>query len=245
MKFIKEKFKKIEDGKEIVKGAGFLLAAGWLCFRSPLWCAAGLVLLPFYLKYRKKEKQRKRQAVLQREFKDVMAILYSSTAAGGTLEKAFRDAADDMKASGGKYPVLLPEFERICFRLSRNIPMEDVLEDFAKRSGDEDISQFVRILSIAKKSGGSLSEIIRHTVDTMILRMEINDEIDTLLAGKKGELKVMMIVPPGILLYMNLCSAEYMTILYETLTGRCVMLAAVIVYSIAVLIGEKILDIQI
>ena len=205
----------------------------------------GLIFLPFYLKGREKEKQRRQQAALQREFKDVMAILYSSTAAGGTLEKAFKDAVGDMKASEGRYPLLLPEFERICVRLNRNMPMEDVLEDFAERSRDEDILQFVRVLVIARKSGGSLSEIIRHTVDTMTLRMEMNGEIDTLLAGKKGELKVMMIVPAGILLYMNVCSGDYMAALYNTLAGRCMMVAAVILYSIAVIIGRKILDIKI
>lgn len=230
--------------KEIIKGTILIMAIGWLCFRSLPWCGAGLVLLPLYLKYRKKTAKRMHQAALQREFKDAMAILYSSTAAGGTLEKAIRDTADDMAASGGKYPLLLPEFQRICVRLNRNVPMEEVLEDFAQRSGDEDIRQFVRILSIARKSGGSLAEIIRHTVDMMTMRMEMNEEIETLLAGKKGEFKVMMIVPAGILIYMNLCSTEYMTVLYETLTGRCVMLAAMAVYAIAVLLGKKILDIR-
>ena len=88
--------------------------------------------------------------------------------------------------------------------------LESVLEDFAVRSEDEDIAYFVRVLTVARKSGGSLSSIIRHTADTMNLRMEINSEIETILAGKRGEWRIMLIVPPGILCYMNMCSSEYM-----------------------------------
>ena len=35
--------------------------------------------------------------MLWHEFKDAAAMLYSSTAAGGTLEKALRDTCCDMK----------------------------------------------------------------------------------------------------------------------------------------------------
>ena len=126
--------------------------------------------------------------MLWHEFKDAAAMLYSSTAAGGTLEKALRDTCCDMKTSDSSYQVLLPEFERICMHLDQNRSLESVLEDFAVRSEDEDIAYFVRVLTVARKSGGSLSSIIRHTADTMNLRMEINSEIETILAGKRGEL---------------------------------------------------------
>ena len=85
----------------------------------------------------------------------------------------------------------------------------------------------------------------RHTADTMNLRMEINSEIETILAGKRGEWRIMLIVPPGILCYMNMCSSEYMNILYTGLTGRLVMTAALMVYAAAVWTGHKILDIHV
>lgn len=143
-------------------------------------------------------------------------MMYSSTAAGGTLEKALRDVRKDMLVSAGRYQVLLPEFEKICIQLDRNISVETVLNDFADRCNDKDILYFVKILNIARKSGGALSDIIRHTSDTMNLRMEINSEIDTLLAGKKGEWKVMLIVPPAILnLYEFVLCGLYVSALYN------------------------------
>lgn len=55
----------------------------------------------------------------------------------------------------------------------------------------------------------------------------------------------MLIVPPGILCYMNMCSSEYINILYTGLTGRLVMTAALMVYAAAVWTGHKILDIHV
>ena len=45
---------------------------------------------------------------------------------------------------------------------------------------------------------------------------------------------------PGILCYMNMCSSEYMNILYTGLTGRLVMTAALMVYAAALWTGHKI-----
>lgn len=230
---------------EWLMGSCLMMTGGWLCFQSLWACLIGMAGLPLYLKYRKKEKEKRRKAEIWEEFRNVTAFLYSSTAAGGTLEKALRDAALDMRASGNRYPLLLSEFERIALKLDRNMSVEEVLNDFAVRSQDEDIIYFVRILAIAKKSGGSLPDVIQHTADTMNLRMEINSEIETILAGKKGELKVMLIVPPAILIYMNCCSPEYMAVLYHSVSGRLIMLMALLVYGGAAVIGRRILDIRI
>ena len=218
---------------------------GWLCYRSVVTSLLGIMIVPFYIKYKRRMREKSRKQMLWHEFKDAAAMLYSSTAAGDTLEKALRDTCCDMKTSDSSYQVLLPEFERICMHLDQNRSLESVLEDFAVRSEDEDIAYFVRVLTVARKSGGSLSSIIRHTADTMNLRMEINSEIETILAGKRGEWRIMLIVPPGILCYMNMCSSEYMNILYTGLTGRLVMTAALMVYAAALWTGHKILDIHV
>ena len=228
-----------------LQGTVGILLVGWLCYRNWIAPLMGLVLLPFFMKYKAEKRVEQRQKQMQKEFKDVAAMLYSSTAAGGTLEKALRDARKDMLVSAERYPVLLPEFEKMCIQLDRNVSVEAVLNEFAEQSNDKDIHYFVKILNVARKSGGSLPDIIRHTVDTMNLRIEIDSEIDTMLAGKKGEWKVMLIVPPAILVYMNLCSSEYMSVLYETLSGKILMTAALGVYGIAMTIGYRILDIHV
>jgi len=229
---------------DIGEGALIGALAVWICFRSLFFLPLILIFIPFFVRY--KDKKRKHALSLQRqtEFKNVMTMLYSVTAAGGTLEKAFREALRDMRGSPDRYPLMIPEFERICFMLERNVPMENALEDFGERSGDDDIRHFAGILAIAGRSGGSLADIVKRSAEAVSLRIDMNSEIDTILAGRKAELKVMVIVPAGILLYMELSSPDYMSVLYESIAGHMIMAAALAVYIAAVLIGRRILEFQ-
>ncbi len=241
-----EKKQKLKErSADIVKAAAVIEGAAWLCFKSVPVCLAGLLFLPLCLKFTGQARIAGRQAELEEEFKNVTAMIYSSTAAGGTLEKSIRDAARDMRRTPARYGILLPEFDRMCLRLDRNVPMNDVLADFSDRMKNEDIESFVRILMIAGKSGGSLAEIVRHTADTINMRLEINSEIETILAGKRGEWLVMLVIPPAIILYMNLFSGDYMSVLYETFMGRVIMICALAAYVGAVWIGQKILNIHV
>ena len=64
---------------------------GWLCYRSVVTSLLGIMIVPFYIKYKRRMREKSRKQMLWHEFKDAAAMLYSSTAAGGTLEKALRD----------------------------------------------------------------------------------------------------------------------------------------------------------
>ena len=76
------------------------------------------------------------------------------------------------------------------------------------------------------------------------MRMETNLEIDTMLAARKGELRIMTVVPPAIILYLNLTSPDYMDVLYSSLKGAVLMTAALGVYIAAVAAGRKILRVD-
>lgn len=219
--------------------------AGFLCYRSFLAMAAVPFVIPFFLRYKERVKEEKRGYALQTEFKNLVSILYSSTAAGGNLEKAFRDALQEMRQSRDRFPILLPEIERVVVELDRNIPVRQALDHFSLRSRDREIQSFIQVLKAAGKSGGSISDLMRQSAEMASLRLEINAEIETMLAGRKAELKVMLGVPAGILLYMNLGSPDYMAVLYQTMTGRCIMTASIVIYMAAFVIGRRILTIRV
>ena len=228
-----------------LEGAGIAALAAFLCFRSVVALLAAPPVIAAFLHYKEEQKKHRIYLAQQTEFKNLMADLYSTTAAGGTLEKALRDALQEMKRSGGRYPVLTPQMERVIVELDRNIPVDKVLDHFGNRCGDPEIQHFVQVLKAAAGSGGSLADIIRRTSEMAALRAEMNAEIETMLAGRKAELKVMLAVPAGILLYMNLGSPEYMSVLYQAAAGRVIMCAALALYIAAFVIGRRILDVHV
>ena len=231
--------------RDILEGTGIGLAVVFLCFRSLLYIPAALLFIPFWSGYRAQQKNEQLRLQLQSEFKNVTSLLYSSTAAGATLDKAIRDSLYSMKNTPDRYPVLIPEFERIILQLDRNVPMETALAQFAARCDDEDIHNFVRILEIAGRKGGQLPQIVENTSRAISQKMEISQQIRVLLAGRSGELKIMAVIPAGILIYMNLSSPEYMAVLYENSAGHLMMAGALAAYAAALLLGRKILDIRV
>lgn len=72
---------------DILQGAVVIFLVGWLCYRNLIASLAGMVVLPVFIRFKAKKRVNQRQTRLWKEFKDVTAMMYSSTAAGGTLEK--------------------------------------------------------------------------------------------------------------------------------------------------------------
>ena len=217
----------------------------WLLFRSLFALPAAVLFIPPFVRCRQGRRQREIIRRRQEEFKNAMSALYSSTASGAPLARALRDTLHEMENSPERFQVLIPEFMRICRELDRNVPMETALLGFAGRSRDENITQFVKVLTIAVRSGGNLPDIIRRSLDAISLKMDMNSEIETMLAGKRAEFRVMVIVPAGILVYMSMTSPEYMDLLYHSGAGHLVMALAGAVYFGALFLGRKILDIRV
>lgn len=126
-----------------------------------------------------------------------------------------------------------------------NKALEVELQAFAVRSGCEDIQDFAEVFIFAKRSGGNFPGIIRRTVEKISEKVEVEQEIETLIAGKMMELKIMNLVPVFILCYLNVTSPTYLQALYGNLFGRCFMTAGLIVYVAAVELGRKIMNIEV
>ena len=87
--------------------------------------------------------------------------------------------------------------------------------------------------------------IIRNTVDQISGKIEVKREIETLLAAKKYEYKVMSIIPYAIIAYMRLSFPEFMSYLYGNVLGIGVMTVCLLVYGSAYYLGVRILRIDV
>ena len=76
-------------------------------------------------------------------------------------------------------------------------------------------------------------------------KIETAKEIQTLIAAKKLEGRIMDIIPCFIILYIDLSSPGFFDVLYYTLFGRVIMTACLAVYLGAILLSEKIMSIEV
>lgn len=229
----------------IAKGVVMLVIVSHLFYASPV---SFLLMLPYLYICVKKETRRLKERRLQElreQFKEGAQALLSALDTGYSVENAFEEACKDLTLMYPEGSYITTEFKRIVQGVRMNKTVEDLLYDFGERSGLEDIQNFAEIFSIAKKSGGDLLLIIRSTVNTIREKLEVQNEIATMMAGKRLEQKVMNVIPFGILAYVRLTSGGFLDVMYGNLLGILVMSGCLLVYLASVWLAEKIVDVEV
>ena len=160
--------------------------------------------------------------------------------AGYSIENAWREAKKDVIQQYGMESDMAVEMRQMIHQMDCNVPLEQLLEDFAERSRIEDIEQFTGIFSYAKRSGGDFTEIMGNTVRQMADRMELQEIIETALTARKMEQKVMNVIPLFILAFVNVTSGSFLEALYGNVAGVLIMTGCLILYGLAYLWSEKI-----
>ncbi|MCH5280903.1 MAG: type II secretion system F family protein [Lachnospiraceae bacterium] len=226
-----------------IKGIGLLCLFSILFYNS-LWpiIIGSIALIPFYKRERDKLLKKKHEE-LAVHFKESLFVVLSALKAGYSVENAFVEAQKEMQFRFSEKNVMVQELILINRQVKNNIPIEQLLENFAHKTHSEDIKDFADIFKLAKRSGGDMGEIMEHTISVITRRMEMRETIKLLSAAKKYEQSIMNLVPVGIIFYIRLTNPGYFDSLYHNLFGICVMTAALLVYASAYLLSEKILEI--
>lgn len=196
-------------------------------------------------KYACRRKEDKRRKRLNLEFKDYMYAVSSLLSAGYSIERAFLAGLKDMERLYKEESVLKKELDAMEKRLSLQEPIEPILEDFAAESKSEDIETFVEVFCYAKRGGGDFLHIIAVSVGRLCDKMEVQEEIDTAIAEKKLEQKIMCVAPLGILLFFKATSPEFISVLYGNLLGGAIMTIALFLYAAAFFLGMKIMEVEV
>lgn len=205
-----------------------------------------LLLLPIvavYPFYRRKELQKKRLKELKLQFKEAILVLSASLSAGYSIENALAAGEKELRMLYGERGMITVEFAYIVQQLQINRSVEALMLDFGERSGVEEIENFARIFSAAKRSGGQLVPIIRNSVDMIQDKLRVQEEIQTITASKQFEQKIMNLLPFLIIIYVDMTSPGFFDLMYESWMGRGIMTACLAVYLAAWYLAGKMLEI--
>lgn len=125
------------------------------------------------------------------------------------------------------------------------IPLETTFSDFARRSCNKDIKSFAEVLVIARKSGGSIRNIILYTESILREKQETIRQINSLLHAKEYETKVLKCMPFGILVYFLLFLPEFLAPLYHSAVGIVIMSVLLLVYIFLCYLTDRLSDISV
>ena len=87
--------------------------------------------------------------------------------------------------------------------------------------------------------------IIQATVRQIGDKIDVKREIDTILAAKRYEFRVMSMIPYGIIGYMSLSFPEFMDSLYGNILGMGVMTVCLGIYLGAYYLGVRLIKIEV
>lgn len=224
---------------------GITAVTAWLYYRSG-W--ALLILCPLGIGYYQSLKdecieRKKNEFLLQ--FKEMIQSMASTLGAGYSVENAMKETYKEMLLMYSKEDMISRELAIMVQQVHIQIPMEQILEEFSNRVRLEDIRSFSAVFGAAKRSGGDMIGIIRDSVHQIGDKIDVKREIDTLLAAKRYEFKVMSVIPYGIIAYMTLSFPEFMECLYGNVIGIGVMSICLGIYIIAYVFGVKLVKIEV
>ena len=126
-----------------------------------------------------------------------------------------------------------------------NNTTESMFSQFAERAHLEDIENFVDIFVTCKRTGGDLIEVMRSTSNTIGEKIEVKQEIETTISGKKYEFNFMMVLPVIMVLFLTVTSREYMEPVFTELAGKMAMTVAIIMFGLSYLVGSKLMKINV
>ena len=209
---------------------------------------ASVLLLPLIVPWfvnQKERKIKKENHDLGIQFKDAMMAVLASQKAGYSIENSFSEAIHDMRILYGKNSPIYRELQRIEQGIKNSVTVETMIRELGKRSNNKDIEEFAGVFAVAKRSGGNMTETIERCIDVIGKRMDVENEIDILIAAKRMEAQIMEVVPFGIMTYIGITNPGFFDSLYGNPIGIVVMTICLAVYISAYILTQRIVDIEI
>lgn len=229
-----------------VSKGGVLVAGIAVLFYNTLLAVFPLTpVLLFYLWNWKQQCCQEKEKVFRQQFKESMTALSASLRVGYSVENALKETAKDLRLLYPPDTRICKEFQYMMHQLEMHFTAEEILTGFARRVNLEEAESFVTVFLTAKRSGGDSVAIIRDTVKIICDKLEVSREIETLMAAKRMEFKVMTAIPFAMMLYMRTSFAEFMSVLYGNPLGIGIMTGCLVIYGGAWYMGRRIVHIEI
>ena len=154
------------------------------------------------------------------------------------------EATKQLAMMEGETAYMVRALQTMLAKINLGEPAEQVWMEFARQCELDEVKEFAKAFVLAKRSGASMPFILQKITHQLVLKVQTREQIETMLAGKRFEQKIMNLMPAGILIYMSITSPQLLAVLYETGTGKLIMTVCLSIYIGAYLLSEKITRIE-
>lgn len=207
-------------------------------------CGGGLICGKFIIPLRTQQVIDKNKKLLNHQFRDMLEAISTSLGSGKNVSDSFGSAYDDLKLQYEEDAFILKELEIILSGIANNVDIEELLLDFGKRSGNDDIISFSTVFQICYRKGGNIKETVRNTYEIINDKMQISDEIETVLTGNKTNQNIMLVLPIILVGMIKMISKDFAAN-FVTPAGIIATTIAIAIFVASYYFGKQILDIKV
>lgn len=192
--------------------SAFLTALGLL------FAAAGPVLALRFISTRR----RKRFAL---QLPDALTALAGSLRAGRSIGQAMETLSREFADPIGR------ELRKVVAETRLGRPQRDALADAAERADSADFKWAVLAMQIQAEIGGNLAELLDQVASTMRERSRMRGEVKALTAEGRASALMLVILVPGLGLFMTAVNRQYMEPLFSTSIGQILVGVSVLMIT--------------
>jgi tight adherence protein B len=169
-----------------------------------------LAAAPFLMLKRRSSKRLKQ---FQAQLPDALNLLSGSMRAGFSFMQGLEAVADEASEP------LRTELQRAFTEARLGRPVEEALDDAARRMNSRDLAWAVMAIRIQREVGGNLAELLDTVAETMTHRERLRREVKSLTAEGRMSAIVLSIFPPAFALMLFLLQPDYMKLLFQETIG--------------------------
>lgn len=195
-----------------------------------------------FIPIRRKQVIEKRKKKLTQQFHGLLDALATSIGAGKNMYDSFSGASDDLAVQYSKESDIVHEVDTIRIGMDNNITVEDLLLNFAERSGLEDIRNFANVFATCYKKGGNIKDVIKNTASIIGDKIEVKMELETMVAGQKNEQNIMLVMPVVFIVVLKSMGGDLIDL--QSATGILSVTVSLVIFVAAYFISKKILNIK-
>ena len=184
----------------------------------------------------------KRKKEFLNQFCDYLDSIATSLAVGRNGYDSFLSADEDMRELYERHTPIVHASGRVAEGLKNGRTVSELLVEMASATGCSDVRTFGEIYSICNTAGGDLRHIVGDTRNMIIEKIAVEQEIQTVLAGPRNELNIMVIMPLIILASLRLLGGGLIT---DDASSLAVNAVALGIFLFSYWLGRNIVDIRV
>ncbi len=238
----------LEQAKLPLRPAEFLVYAplmaliaaafAWLLFGPvvAVVVVVGLIAAPFIVLKRRSSARLKK---FESQLPDTLNLLAGSMRAGFSFVQGLEAVAEEATEPTRS------ELQRAFTEARLGRPIEEALDDTAKRMESRDLEWAVMAIRIQREVGGNLAELLDTVSETMTHRERLRREIKSLTAEGRMSAIVLSIFPPAFALMLFMLQPGYMNLLFQETIGIIAVVGGAILSVIGWFWLSKIVKIEV